>query len=101
MLMVHDEAVVWTLKFSVWPRLTLMEVANPWIEVSPTPLIFQLDGGSPGLLFSHVIGLPPVPHGSMAPARVSDGTPTASTGAKTAMRQVTITTRVIPNRVDI
>ena len=101
--MYHDDAVVWTLKFSVWPRLTLMEVANPWMLVSPTPLTCQLAMGSPGLLFSQVMGLPPVPQGSIAPARPvrkTAGTPTAITGASTATRQVAIITRVSPNRDD-
>ena len=64
------------------------------MEVSPTPLTCQLAMGSPGLLFSHVMGLPPVPHGSTAPARTIAGTPSASTGAMTAMTQAKTTIRV-------
>ena len=42
--MCYDDAVVWILKFSVSPRLTLMEVANPWMVVSPTPVTCQCCG---------------------------------------------------------
>ena len=48
----YDFAVVLILKLIVWPTLTLIDVANPWIVESPIPLTCQSLGGSPGLLFS-------------------------------------------------
>src|ERR1700760_1310439 len=44
------------LKVSVPPTLTLIEVAKPWMLLSPAPSICQFPGGSPGFEFSHAIG---------------------------------------------
>ena len=41
----------------VWPTLTLIEVAKPWIEESPAPVTCQSAGGSPGREFSQATGL--------------------------------------------
>ena len=52
----YDVAGVLILKLIVWPTLTLIDVANPWIVESPIPLTCQSLGGSPGLLFSQATG---------------------------------------------
>src|SRR5262245_53313662 len=55
------------LKVIVWPTLTLMSVANPWIEESPEPLMSQVLDGVPGLVFSQATGLTTGgPHGPAA-----------------------------------
>src|SRR5215813_5714811 len=68
MSMWYELAEVSILKCSVWPTLTLIDVAKPWIAASPAPLTCQSPGASPGNVFSQamtlVIG---GPHGS-APA---------------------------------
>ena len=48
----YEVAGVLILKLTVWPTLTLIEVAKPWIEASPTPSTCQSAGASPGLVFS-------------------------------------------------
>src|SRR5438128_1389232 len=50
-------AVVWILKRTVWPWLTLMSVANPWMLELPAPLMSHSLGGLPACSFSHTIGL--------------------------------------------
>ena len=57
----YELAVVLILKDSVWPDVTLICVAKPWIEGSPAPFTCQSLGGSPGSVFSQAITL--VPHG--------------------------------------
>src|SRR5262245_16770702 len=52
MSMWYELAGVLILKLIVWPTLTLIEVAKPWIEVSPIPFTCQSEGGSPGFVFS-------------------------------------------------
>ena len=54
-------AGVLILKNWVWPGVTLICVAKPWIEGSPAPFTCQSLGGSPGSVFSQAITL--VPHG--------------------------------------
>ena len=57
----YELAGVLILKDSVWPGVTLICVAKPWIEGSPAPFTCQSLGGSPGSVFSQAITL--VPHG--------------------------------------
>src|SRR5262249_39551913 len=45
------------LKDSIWPGVTLICVAKPWIEESPAPLTCQSPGGSPCSVFSQAITL--------------------------------------------
>src|SRR5882672_742884 len=52
MSMWYELAGVLILKLIAWPRLTLIEVAKPWIVGSPTPATCQSEGGSPGFVFS-------------------------------------------------
>ena len=49
--------VVFTLKPIVEPRLTLMSVANPWIDALPEPEICHSLLGVPGFVFSQAISL--------------------------------------------
>src|SRR5215470_8057937 len=46
------------LKLIVWPWLTLMSVAKPWIVASPEPETPQTLWGVPGNRFSVTIALP-------------------------------------------
>ena len=46
-----------TLKWTVWPWLTLMSVAKPWMVASPDPLMSHSVAGFPALVFSQAIGL--------------------------------------------
>ena len=46
-----------TLKPMVEPRLTLMSVANPWIEALPEPVMCHSVLGLPVLVFSQAISL--------------------------------------------
>ncbi len=58
-----------TLKDSVSPTFTLMDVAKPWIVWSPAPLTCQSLVGSPGSVFSQAITLTTGgPHGPAAAA---------------------------------
>src|SRR4026208_447318 len=61
MSMWYELAVVLILKDSVWPDVTLICVAKPWMEGSPAPFTCQSLGGSPGSVFSQAIRL--APHG--------------------------------------
>src|SRR6516164_2060315 len=80
MFICHADAVVWTLKFSVWPALTLMAVAKPWMVESPELLSFQSLGGSPGCVFSQATGLTTGgPHGPPAAATRSTWSTTVHT----------------------
>ena len=56
----YELAGVLILKDSIWPGVTLICVAKPWIEGSPAPFTCQSLGGSPGSVFSMamVTGLP-------------------------------------------
>jgi hypothetical protein len=45
-----------TLKLIDCPTFTLIFVAKPWMESSPTPVTSQSDFGVPGLEFSHATG---------------------------------------------
>ena len=66
----YDVAGVLTLKYTVCPTSTLIDVANPWIVESPAPLTCQSLGASPGKVFSHAITLVTGgPHGLAAAAR--------------------------------
>src|SRR6516162_7876649 len=58
----------------VCPTFTLIDVAKPWIVVSPWPLTCQSLGGSPGCVFSHAITL--VTGGPHGPAAFAGCTPT-------------------------
>src|SRR5215472_13456845 len=66
MSMWYEVAGVLILKDSVWPAVTLIDVAKPWIEGSPSPLTCQSLGGSPGSEFSQAITL--VTGGAPGPA---------------------------------
>src|SRR4051794_25472373 len=59
------------LNDSVCPMFTLIEVAKPWIVVSPCPLTCQSLVGSPGRLFSQAITL--VTGGPQGPAAADGG----------------------------
>ena len=54
MSIVYAVASVLILKLMVWPALTLISVAKPWIlgSPAPAPLISQLESGVPGKQFS-------------------------------------------------
>src|SRR5215213_6503000 len=52
----YAPAVVLTLNETVWPLLTLMSVAKPWMLGSPAPPTSHSLAGLPGLEFSHTIG---------------------------------------------
>ena len=78
-------ASVLILKWTVWPWLTLMSVAKPWMlriaRVGDLPLL----AGLPGFEFSHAIGL--VIGGSQGPAAralIPFGAPVAHVNAKMA-----------------
>src|SRR6478672_6255601 len=71
MSMWYELAVVLILKDSVWPGVTLICVAKPWIEGSPAPFTCQSLGGSPGSVFSQAITL--VPHGAGVGVAVAGG----------------------------
>src|SRR5262245_2472496 len=62
-----DESVR-TLKRAVSPRLQLMSVEKPTIEVSPTPLTSHSVEGFPGLQFSAMILFAGLAHGSTGAA---------------------------------
>jgi hypothetical protein len=64
-----------------------MSVEKPWMDESPDPSTSQTEGAVPGLLFSQITGLLPVPHGSAACA---DGAFTTNTVESTITRVVTI-----------
>src|SRR6476660_6189693 len=57
MSMWYELAGVLILKDSIWPGVTLICVAKPWIEGSPAPFTCQSLGGSPGSVFSLAITL--------------------------------------------
>ena len=57
----YEFAGVLILKDTVWPGVTLICVAKPWIVGSPAPFTCQSLGGSPGSVFSQTITV--VPHG--------------------------------------
>src|SRR5215471_5216799 len=72
------------LKVIVWPALTLMSVANPWMEESPEPLMSQVLDGVPGLVFSQATGLTiGGPHGPAACAGRAFRTGSAPSAAAT------------------
>ena len=88
------------MKDSVWPTLTLIDVAKPWIVESPAPFTCQSLGDRQAAVLAGD-RVAAGPHGSIAPARRTAGTPSASSGAISAMAQTMTTTRVIPIRDDI
>src|ERR1700679_3536992 len=57
MLMWYFVDGVLILKLSVWPTLTLIWVAKPWIVSSPIPSTCQSSGLRPGFEFSQATGL--------------------------------------------
>ena len=67
----YEVAGVLILKDTVWPGVTLICVAKPWIEGSPAPFTCQSLGGSPGSVFSQAITL--VPHGVGVGVAVAGG----------------------------
>src|SRR5829696_2597049 len=66
MSMWYDFASVLILNWTVPPWFTLIDVANPWIDESPDPVICQSLCGSPALLFSQVMTLTTGAQGSAA-----------------------------------
>src|SRR5690349_15181144 len=87
MSMWYDEAVLLILNWTVPPRLTLIDVAKPWIVGSPELLSCQSLGGSPCLVFSHAITLTTGgPHGPAADeGRACSAVATMAATAITAM----------------
>src|SRR5919202_2198549 len=86
----YDRAAVLTLKRTVSPRLTLMSVAKPWIDVLPAPVTSHVERGVPGFVFSQAIGfVTGCAHGSAAsaspepPRRAAVRVPAARTAAAT------------------
>src|SRR5438105_1679152 len=57
MSMRYADAVEATLKLTVWPTLTLIDVAKPCSVGSPAPVTCQSLGATPGSVFSHAITL--------------------------------------------
>ena len=70
----YEVAGVLILKDSVWPGVTLICVAKPWIKGSPAPFTCQSLGGSPGSVFSQAITLVTGgPHGPVCARTLSAG----------------------------
>jgi hypothetical protein len=69
------------------PRLTLISVANPWMVVSPAPLISHSLEGLPGRQFSATIGLAGVSHGPKG----ADGAARLWSGRNPAIRARIVT----------
>ena len=81
----YELAGVLILKNSVWPAVTLICVAKPWIEGSPAPSTCQSVGGSPGSVFSHAITLVTGgPHGPMVGVGVGVGVKTVPVWNRTS-----------------
>jgi hypothetical protein len=85
------------LKPIVLPTFTLMSVANPWIVVSPAPLMSQIAGSVPGLLFSQAILFELGPQGSVAAEAGEVGIP-MSTLASNAIAAIVAVTGVAIGR---
>ena len=69
------------------PGVTLMSVANPWIEASPAPVTSHTEAGVPGLLFSQTMGLIVGPQALCPVARSWARKQTASRDAANARRR--------------
>src|SRR5580692_62812 len=99
MLMWYFVDGVWILKFSVSPTLTLIEVAKPWIDSSPMPLICHWFGGTPGFEFSQTIGLVTgTAHGPVSAAAASGAPPPAVVKKRNATARVTTNSGAMPRR---
>src|SRR5579864_6894155 len=96
MSMWYAVAGVLILKYSVCPRFTLIDVAKPWIVVSPAPLTCQSLVGSPGCVFSHAITL--VTGGPHGPAALAGCVPTRDRTPRSTASIRPITKRGIRTR---
>jgi hypothetical protein len=61
----YADAGVEILKRTVSPRLTLIAVEKPWMELSPPSVTSHSLAGAPARKFSHTIGLLPQPCASV------------------------------------
>src|SRR6185436_9588649 len=85
----YEAALVFTLKLSVSPTLTLICVAKPWIDALPAPDTSHVPLGVPGLLFSHAIGFTSGAHGSAEAGTARIGTvarPSATAATRIRVR---------------
>src|SRR5215472_5442800 len=96
MSMWYEVAGVLILKDSVWPAVTLIDVAKPWIEGSPSPVTCQSLGGSPGSEFSQAITL--VTGGPHGPAAKAGRAVTTDSRAASTMSASGIAMRRFPAR---